>query len=528
MVNKKFSHKFSLFVFGIIVYLFPIVAVFGQATKLKNIIEGELVYSNILYKDKDHVFGYVLVYSHENREDFSRDFEYIILNDNLEQAYRRTVKQRRINYYSVDIDKISLFGDSLLVEIKYCAVYCFTSFRFLSLKSDSASTIYARDKNGIEVLKYNKKSYKDYYKDYNYDRFTVVNTDHGHYFTDALLSGGYIADSISLFNPDLTIKWSYNFNATKIKNKIKTAELLYISNDRMYVTVYLRKKWQNTFDHTPGEKLSRSLVCLSLQTGNLIFEHIIEDNKEEAIHDINIFEQDSLITIVGNYCKPEFKYYINKENDLGYYHIVLDGRGNLVSKRLLDWAKMNPAGNLKANGKDKEGFQLRGIKLYKFKDGTYIILSEKYKPSSAGFSLPIPIVSEVVGMATARSERSKDFMLHYLDKEFAIIKSMTINKEISKGKEYDFLYSQYMEDHDGMFFLYKDEIITKNKKANDAGNWKLGIVKFKHGNMSEEFIPIASNLAHKVIGMPAKQGFILLAELDKDDKLLELRLEKIN
>ena len=398
----------------------------------------------------------------------------------------------------------------------------------MSLKSDATSTVYARDKNGIEVLKFNKKSYKDYYKDYLIDRFTVVNADHGLYLTDALLNGGYITDSICLYHPDLRLKWSYNFNASKIKKKIRNGELLYISNDRMYLTVFLRKEHRTSFDHTPGEIFSRSLLCLDLRTGTVIFEHFLEESEEEAIHDLKVFEQDGFTSIIGKYCKSKFKYYYTDENDLGYYQLVLDSLGNLKSKKFLAWNKLNPTANLKANGKDKDGFQLRGIEIFKFKDGTSMVLSEKFKPRSDGLSLPIPIVSEVVGMATSRSERSRDFMMHYLDKEFNIIKSVTINKELSKGQEYDFLYSQYRDDHDGMFFLYKDEDIDKNKNNKSKTIWKLSLVKFVNGIISEDVIPVASNHAHKVIAMPAKEGFILLAELDKDDKLLDLRLEKIN
>ncbi|MBK8642642.1 MAG: hypothetical protein IPN15_10665 [Saprospiraceae bacterium] len=119
-------------------------------------------------------------------------------------------------------------------------------------------------------------------------------------------------------------------------------------------------------------------------------------------------------------------------------------------------------------------------------------------------------------------------MLFHLDSQFTLIKEFTINKEVTKGESIDLMYTQYLHDKDGIVLFYKRQDDNKVKDEVNISNWKLCIGKFINGSFEEEKVPLSSKESHRLFAIPAKFGYMLLTEVDINDNLLEVRLEKLN
>ncbi|MBK8642640.1 MAG: hypothetical protein IPN15_10655 [Saprospiraceae bacterium] len=80
---------------------------------MSDLVQGERIFSSVLYNSKEEVVGYVYVYSHENPDPITRELEYVMLDQNLNLAFRKVINYPKLKYYTPSIRRIFLVGDSL-------------------------------------------------------------------------------------------------------------------------------------------------------------------------------------------------------------------------------------------------------------------------------------------------------------------------------------------------------------------------------------------------------------------------------
>ena len=82
----------------------------------------------------------------------------------------------------------------------------------------------------------------------------------------------------------------------------------------------------------------------------------------------------------------------------------------------------------------------------------------------------------------------------------------------------------YIDNGKGEVIYYRDEFLNENTKKKE---WKLGIITVKNGEIKKEEIPMA-NSDFEIFPAPAKDGYILIREINIKDKTDQIRLEKLN
>ncbi|MBK6574017.1 MAG: hypothetical protein IPG21_16390 [Saprospiraceae bacterium] len=493
---------------------------------MSDLVQGERIFSSVLYNSKEEVVGYVYVYSHENPDPITRELEYVMLDQNLNLAFRKVINYPKLKYYTPSIRRIFLVGDSLFVQQEYCTQFCFTSIQYLALKGSAENPEYVQTKNGLEVLKYNKKYSNDYFNSYKNFNYTFFTNENANYLVDGFIRNKFNTsyEPLRIHKTDNSLLWKHDFNKSDIKGTIVGCEVQLATSRFIYVLTLTRK----VSNSRPRKLLNRNILCFDALTGDIRYNYPLVDIESQYLRTMKLFEKDGKLLILGNYSEEPLASSESEIKDLGYYSIAVDESGKELRKTFNNWASLCQNQHFNKFGVDKAKYQIGEQDIFLLKDGSTLIFTKKVKPERSGLMLPIPFLSEVLEASTNRTARSKDYILFHLDSQFTLIKEFTINKEVTKGESIDLMYTQYLHDKDGIVLFYKRQDDNKVKDEVNISNWKLCIGKFINGSFEEEKVPLSSKESHRLFAIPAKFGYMLLTEVDINDNLLEVRLEKLN
>ncbi|CAI8840388.1 hypothetical protein [Chryseobacterium sp. IT-36CA2] len=95
-------------------------------------------------------------------------------------------------------------------------------------------------------------------------------------------------------------------------------------------------------------------------------------------------------------------------------------------------------------------------------------------------------------------------------------------KTYPSQKNSTYLFSQYLNDKKDIAFFY-----ANTEKKNKEKKWSLYINTFINGQFKQEVLPMSSE-NNFVIPYNAKEGYILLQELNEKEKYNKIRLERLN
>ncbi|MDR2123080.1 MAG: hypothetical protein LBP34_08130 [Flavobacteriaceae bacterium] len=511
-------------------FLITTVFLNGQTRDLANIASGTLVSSNILYDSKEDVYGYFYLYDQDKIDKETSQMEYVFLDKNLNKVSNGTftVKEyERVRNFSyrcsvMDEDHILLRRTRYQVGLPYN----FYTFQIISLKNKTVSPEYHYANGVINEVPQTSKEYKAYMR--NIKR--VKPSYEGYPFAYGRDKGFFIIETdnnsktsnnryLKFFNYNKELQWSYEYNPNAKRNKYKSIAINDITKNNIYITEYFVNK-KNVSEV--------KYVALNPKTGEKKYEYVFENTKSLYSHILNTKEVNNQFVITGNYSAYNKKEGFSLDKNLGFFKIVLDEKGNEISKKYTLWEDYKTQIDVDKKGKAEKNYRLRPVQYFMLKDGTICMLTEKYKPYKKGIGdlVPIPIVNVLVEAATTQREKTTDFVLFFMDKDFNLKKVKTIEKELTKDYNYDYQFSQYIKDDAGVVFFFKD-YSDKDKK------WTLGISTILNGDMKEERIPISSKFKDEkeeyvILPMRAKEGYILLREYNKKEKYDQIRLEKVN
>lgn len=270
---------------------------------------------------------------------------------------------------------------------------------------------------------------------------------------------------------------------------------------------------------------TEGILCLNRKTGEILYNNDVF--KDETI----VFTKEEVggQSIKGN--KYIFAYQgINEDNQFeGYHFDLIDlNTGQILKKNHFEFKDAKADLNFKKNSNKLEGgFQLIQKDFRIHQDGRITLLCEKYKAEKGplDFLGMIPIAGTIVAGAAHQQAKATDFVLFNFNDDFTLESTNTLKKELTKGYNSDFLFSQYIDNGNSSVLFYKDEI--KEEKTNNK-EWKLGIVTVKNSEVKSEEIPMTKKEKFVIIPVPAKEGYILLREYNEDEKYDQIRLEKLN
>ena len=122
-----------------------------------------------------------------------------------------------------------------------------------------------------------------------------------------------------------------------------------------------------------------------------------------------------------------------------------------------------------------------------------------------------------------RKECTDDFVLMNFDYDMNLVRLDTIAKKFTKNNFTDYQFSEYIHDREGLVFFYINSF-----KADRKQQVVLGINTILNGTVTEEKLPLYSKKEYAIYPMPAKEGYVMLREVNEKKKHNQIRLEKLN
>ncbi len=486
----------------------------AQISDLNNLASGDIEIFSPLKEVDGTFYGYFLLTNLDKVDEKTEKYEYLILDKNLNKVSNGEYvdfkyKNYETYYYTPEKVNNKILISKLNKKIAYTSAALnkvektkFTSHKILDLKTNTVSNsfMYANDKildinseDIKEIAKVLKKQKTKHYPLKINDGFLMFEKTK---FKNSALKD---VNNIRAYATDKKLKWEYQFK----NDNTLTYYSVDIEDDK---NVYL-----TTFNTKTKE---RDIHCIDQKTGKLVFKYTFEHKKSDYSHTLDIYSSnDNQTVLLGKMSKYKSSGY-EFEKALGWYRIVLDEKGNEKSKKYFSWKEAQGVIEIKDNGKLDKGYRLATKQYFPFKDGSVSILNEKRK-DSYNF------------LANGQTTKTTDFTILNFDADFNLKSSETIEKEKSKWTSTDFLYSQRIDNGNGVAFFYADK---KKEEGKRAKNWVLGIVTIKDGKVNNEQLPMTSN-KHYILPYIAKEGYVLLRELnfeDEEDPFDQIRLEKLN
>ncbi len=298
--------------------------------------------------------------------------------------------------------------------------------------------------------------------------------------------------------------WKYEYNKFDEKSKkLQFSRLLQANEDYLLIIVYSKN----------GRKEEgKKLIKICMKTGKKLLEFNLDQiNNQEALtlnrYYNSFFYVDAEKTFNGK--TVMVGKLLDKSNEqIGFYRLVVDQDHKVTVNKAYytDFSK-----DLKVNKKGY--FPLKYFMavrdMYFTNDGSVGILFEKFKIAENFFKGYIP--------------KTTDLIYVNFNKDFKITSQQVLSKNKSKNEASNYLFSQYLNNGNDVVFFYYDKV----KDEDNQKVLKLYINKIIEGKYTQENINLSSkdNFIYPYV---AKEGYILLNEMNKNEVYNQIRLERIN
>ena len=508
------------------VLLFFSIVSTAQIQDLARLADGKLVFQSTLRDGDNKLYGYFFLYEKNIGTD-SITMEYVMLDKNLNKALRGTFNEPKMKfkikrtYYDC-----SMMGRKLVLDRTYNQKKTFgldelilNTFQFIDLDNNTVSLEYKCVDAQFQALTGDFK--KEIRKNKSITGKTIINL-----FTGDSVSGfivniqdknqqNYLEKDLHFFDEDRNYKWTYTYNPNAAKNDYNSYRILYSCGNTLYVALNQIKDYMYS---------AYDIVAIDINSGKERYKYNFDSKTKPYQRNFYIREIDGQLNLIGSYTnrmKINTGYDFTKS--LGFYRIRLDSAGNELESKEFDWADYSKHLKLDEYGFDTVGFKLMPRQYFVFKDNKISILTEKFKPYNQGTLVPIPFVGNIVQLATQKAQQIDDFVLFNFDSDMNLVRVDTIAKEICKNRSTDFSFAEYIQDREGIVFFHVNFFeVDKVKQV------VLGINTLINGTLSQEKIPLFSKKEYSIYPMPAKEGYVMLREVNEKEKLNQIRLEKLN
>ncbi|TWP28693.1 hypothetical protein ETU09_05080 [Apibacter muscae] len=494
----------------------------AQIQDLATLASGKLVYNTILYDTDNQVYGYIYFFNQGDVDKENTQMEYVLLDKNLNKVANNTFTFKN---YNIKINSYFSFcnylnNNEIALGMRYTtknkpSIY---SFRTIKINEKTVSPEYWYRNGNIEEVPTDYKEYKKIIKEVNNTGFFNTNKKNNGFFVKELYNKKFGTNKfIKFYNTNKELQWEYEYNPNAKSNNFNTISIQHSSEN----TIYLLQS-QNNGRYATEYKI----VALNSKNGEKKYEYVFENNNSNYSHSLITKEINNQLVIAGNYSKYNKEKTFDLDKNLGFYTIILDEKGNKIKEKYTQWEDFKGLIDIDEKGRVEKNYRLRPTEFYIFNNGSIAILTEKFKQAKNGIGnfIPIPIINVIVDEATKREQKIDDFVLFLMDTNFNVKNVKTIEKDLTKGYSYNYLFSQYSKNRNEVAFFYQNYLISDKE-------WVLGVNTINSkGELKEDRIPMTSKEEKYTLSpIPAKEGYILLREYnEKDDKYNQLRLEKLN
>ncbi len=513
-----------LYCFFVTIFVFLYVSGHSQSKNLYDLSQGTLKNFHVLYDQKDKVYGYFVVYSKGQVTKTEKEFEFFVLDKNLKAVLNKTIKENILadNYYA------SLnYNDDMhiypILEESTNTVYSdlpYPKSWYLDLKTNTLSekTSYCFTNNLIQFCD-NSKSVFQIYKErlkekrkkgHTFESMVYKGKHEGFMVIHYEYRGFYYRNyTILQFDEDKKLKWKYVFDQkAKGKNYYK---IKIVHHDSTHLMAF--KLQSNYSTHK-----SASFLVWDTKTGELIKEEPITTIDASSIASMMSLEAEGTSQVVESFKSFDENLILTGQirngsfSKLGYFRCIIDKKTLALNFDYLyfehEFKKHLP--KIGKTGYLEKGYEMSIRDVFFLENGKIVYIFEKFKISG--------------GIITATYAKNDDLIFVFTDENFKIKNCIVMEKEKSKFRPSNYLFSQYLNDSKDIAFFYKD---YKYVDSSDDKNWVLIINTFIDNKLNTEEVTISSK-EHVIYPYIAKEGYILLREFNEKAKYNQIRLEKLN
>lgn len=493
--------------------------IFGQSQDLANLAKGDYLGFNAIYDQKDNLYGYLSLYGYGKSGDKTKKFEYVILDKNLNpianKEFEGDITTRGYYGYMDFNGKIILAPDALDGSLIKNRDFFYPTSMEIDLKENNAKRKLYYDydhgnfkeinqpKNYKEGRKEDKTEKKE--KGYNYESSVFEIKEGGFLAVEFNDYGSYVNNNnLIKFDENKKEMWRFRYNTSGDKKINETLRIL--EKDEKYIYCML----QNT---TKKSKLFHLLV-LDMQTGKEVAKNPIFGLTDDTIENITSYGTSYYDPSIDNDKTFDDKIVMVGRNfettqSNGFARMLIDRKDFQVYLKALNYEDMKQyIPTINKTGVVENGYVLKTKDFFFLEDGSVGILMEKYKPEGQ-YNAP----------------KTTDLVYAYTDRSFNLKGLQVFDKEKTKWANNDYLFSQYLNDGKDVAFFYRD--LQKDDKTKEK-NWELFINTLIDGNFKQEKVQISEKEKYTTYPYVAKEGYILLREINEKEKFNKIRLERLN
>lgn len=516
---------------------------FGQIQKLSELSGGELIGSTIVYEENDShdVYGYFLLYQFNQQSRDIYDFEYVLLDKNLNKITSNTftegVYKRFLGRTTVHLGFVKKYKDQLLFEI-FDRIYVYNQvsgantkvgnqrYHHLDLKTLELTPDYVI-KQGEPIKRSYKSGERFKKKDFE-DLGTLTATNGGGmvYIPDSIKSAyqggimdpreftkgmnkrffGVIKD-FQFLDPNFNLSWKAKINQDEDNLGIYE----YAASDQSILVL----KKENIEKTAPFSELE----LFDIKTGKKINSFVNEDPNYK-MNEFSIHFNKNQIIIYNMIFSPKEKNIYKYSNGYGYAKIILDKKtGKEVSRKFLKWSDFSKHLDIGENGKIKKYGKIFIENFVPFKDGETLAIAEGYNKGGKTSVKDLYLL-----------KLDADFDINYFEKKE---KTETIYKGkmggaslLSKGN-FAYFYGQELDDDGNYVFLCVDnETEGSLKKQEKNPQWSLDFITYVDGEFDSSKLKLTREDS-QIVPMKAKKGWVILQKFSEKEGV-DMQLERIN
>jgi hypothetical protein len=508
----------------VVALLLSSLQVFSQMQDLNSMANGDIVYSDIIYDNQSHLWGYFYLYKLDKGKVLDK-MEYVVLDKNLNKIYNGTYESpKSMTYYKFrKYNDCSLMGDYLVLDISLTGAnyeLFYNSMRILPLKDNQVSEEFFFDGKAIKPVpeKSEKISTFKLLTDSLYNSMIVYpvyeGAVKGYFMYPTNLYYRRVREKrVDFYDESRNLKWSYLYNKnTTNKTRDPYTTFNYLFHKGKYIYALER-------DMTKTKTKSNKFIGLNIETGKKEFEYEIENDSSKFDHEIIVDIFNDTVLLSGNYYHKSVTSY----KTLGYYRIAIDPKGKEIYRKYNKWADLStPEMTLKTKPVTKKRIALDRKSVIVYRDGSTSILHQGVKYLTE-FQSGIRFFT--LGLIKAGNTYAGDFYVYQFDKDFNFKRVQTIKKNRTIYTN-NFIFTRDNDDKTESLAL-----IYNNKKLDALYNIverDLLISRITKDTVRTESIPLFQKQKYSIEPLPAKDGYIILWERNEKDKYNQIRLEKIN
>lgn len=479
---------------------------------------------NVLWNEDNTVYGYILLSVLDKTEFEYLKYEYLILDKNLnfvaKNSFSQFIGDQNLFHSGFDCYKT---GNRILVASSYWSFkndkyeMISPAYRFIDISKDSAGNQFYIKNKSFQIIDY--LAYRNLLLSKKSDELNLVTTLQSPNFA------GYMVieksknvrsmlrtcfHDIMIYDSTDKFLWKYEFNNTKGKENFISIEKIIVEDSALFIltTEYYQKGRYRL------QTIAQHLTAFNIFNGKELFQNTLLSDSGDYHCDIWLKKTGNEIKVNGIYRKIEDNNNQRGDRSLGLFTYTCDLSGNKLHKKLIPWKELNDTINISDYGRIDGYIYIVSKDFFLFKDGTSAFLTEK-----------TPMTERESTNYRSRNLDDSNLYLFLFDENFNLYNTHIIKKEALERNEDDYMFSQYPDSNAAVFFFCDKRKIPGQRK----GEWFLGINKIIDGKYSyEELLLTSRNENFTIVPSIAKEGYILLHEINPNEKINKMRLEKIN